>query len=185
MFLAINKIRNLGFDNIIHLYIFMSKIINSWLFMNTEIERKYLVKDTNFLINLNPIIIKQGYIFSNKLKNVRVRVFGEKGFITIKTKVSDLKRLEYEYEIPLEDAEKMLDSVCENIIEKDRFEIVYKGKKWEVDQFKGLNNGLIIAEIELEQEDEKIRLPQWIDLEVTADKKYLNQNLALNPYTEW
>jgi CYTH domain-containing protein len=117
---------------------------------------------------------------------VRVRTASKKAFITIKGTRISATRLEFEYEIPFEDAELMLDSLCEKpIIEKIRYIIKHSGFKWEVDEFLGDNKGLIVAEVELKSEKQKIVLPPWIGKEVTEDSRYANSSLVRNPYKSW
>jgi len=152
--------------------------------MATEIERKYLIKEE--LLNLpeegNRIV--QGYLWSEKEKSMRIRITRNKGFLTIKTGSNPLARLEYEYEIPIADAEELL-SQCDKKIDKTRYIIELEGMNWEVDVFEGENKGLIIAEIELDTEDQKFEKPKWLGMEVTQDKRYLNVNLINQPYSLW
>ncbi len=154
--------------------------------MGKEIERKFLVKDTYYKQLTEGILYKQGYICSEPERVVRVRVIGSKGFITIKGKVSGFSRSEYEYEIPINDADEMISSLCEKpIIEKYRYKFVYRGFTWEVDEFLGDNQGLVIAEIELENEGVQFCIPEWIGAEVTGDPRYYNSNLIKKPYKTW
>ncbi|XPV68468.1 MAG: CYTH domain-containing protein [Halarcobacter sp.] len=154
--------------------------------MGIEIERKYLI-DKQKLINLkNGINIKQGYINTTDNTVVRLRIKGAKGFLTIKGENKGATRLEFEYEIPLEEANEMLEKLCSKpIIEKTRYEISYESHLWEVDIFYGDNEGLIIAEVELKDENETIILPPWIKKDVTGDIKYYNNQLMKNPYKNW
>ena len=154
--------------------------------MAVEIERKYLV-DKKLLPNLeNGYKIKQGYITTEKIAVVRVRVKNDKAYLTIKGESSGISRLEFEYEIPLIDANKMLDKLClESIIDKTRYLIEYKNHTWELDIFHGLNDGLIVAEVELNDENEDIELPNWIREEVSNDTRYYNSNLMSFPYSKW
>jgi CYTH domain-containing protein len=154
--------------------------------MGKEIERKFLVTDDSFRSLAEGIYCRQGYLSSNKERIVRVRTTGNSGFLTIKGITIGAARSEYEYEIPVEDAEAMLDALCEKpLIEKNRFKIPYEGLIWEVDEFLGENQGLILAEVELESENQHIHKPQWIGKEVTENSKYFNSNLAKNPYKNW
>ena len=152
--------------------------------MATEIERKYLIKRDflNFPTQGNRIV--QGYLWSEKEKSMRIRITKGKGFLTIKTGANPLSRLEYEYEIPMDDAEELLNQ-CEKKIEKKRFIIKYAGMSWEVDVFEGENKGLILAEIELDSENQEFEKPDWLGLEVTQDKRYLNVNLINQPISLW
>lgn len=153
--------------------------------MAIEIERKYLV-DLEKLTLKNGLNIKQGYIETVNNTVVRVRVKGSKGFLTIKGENSGASRLEFEYEIPLDEANEMLQKLCSGpIIDKTRYEIKYENHLWEVDLFYGENEGLVIAEVELEDENEEVILPTWVKQEVTGDIKYYNNQLMKNPYKNW
>jgi CYTH domain-containing protein len=117
---------------------------------------------------------------------VRVRVVGERGYLTIKGKTEGISRQEFEYVIPLEDAALMLENLCKKpLIEKIRHRICLENLTWEVDEFLGDNQGLIMAEIELEQEEQVITIPDWIGQEVTGDERYYNSNLQKLPYKMW
>ena len=154
--------------------------------MGTEIERKFLVRDNSFRSMAQGTRYRQGYLSSAKERVVRVRTIDDKGFLTIKGITTGATRVEYEYEIPLKEAEAMLDELCEQpLIEKNRYKIAYKGFIWEVDEFFGENQGLILAEVELESEDQSYDKPEWIADEVTGDPKYFNSNLIKNPYKNW
>ena len=153
--------------------------------MNLEIERKFLVK---ILPNngFEKIHIKQYYLSINEKMVQRLRFFdGEKAIISFKENCSGLSRYEFEYEIPLDDAKKMVEIIEPKSIEKIRHIIEHDSMKWEVDEFLSNNKGLIIAEIELKNEDQDIKLPDWIDCEISNKSKYYNYNLALNPYNFW
>ena len=154
--------------------------------MGTEIERKFLVNDDTFKTLADGTRYRQGYLNSIKERVVRVRTIDGKGFLTIKGITTGATRVEYEYEIPAVDAEAMLDELCEKpIIEKNRYKIQNGNFIWEIDEFFGDNQGLIIAEVELETEDQKFKKPEWIGEEVTGDPKYFNSNLIHNPYKCW
>ena len=155
--------------------------------MGIEIERKFLVKNIEFLEGVDGIRYSQGYIPSEGNPGVRIRIAGEKAFITLKSDIKGAKvRHEFEYEIPVSDAGQMLETFCRKpLIEKVRYIIKYSGLIWEVDVFEGDNKGLIVAEVELETEDQKVDLPDWIAVEVTGDKKYQNSQLGINPYCVW
>ena len=154
--------------------------------MGIEIERKFLLKGEAWRALGHPVQYRQGYLTRSKERTVRVRRAGEKGYLTIKGISRGAKRTEYEYEIPKEDATAMLNDLVEKpIIEKDRFRIEYNGLTWEIDEFSGDNKGLILAEVELESEDQKIELPDWIGKEVTHDPRYYNSNLVTHPYSKW
>lgn len=152
-----------------------------------EIERKYLV-DTQVWESLpksNPIKIVQGYLTTNPEKTIRVRIKGEKAFMTIKGQVQGITREEVEFEIPIGKANELIQKFCGAVIEKNRYLIEIKGKTWEVDVFEGNNKGLILAELELQTEDERVTLPYWVTQEVTHDFRYYNSYLSENPYTNW
>jgi adenylate cyclase len=155
-------------------------------FMGKELERKFLVKDNSFKELCVGQLYKQGYISINANGTVRIRIVGDKGFLTIKSKGDGIARDEFEYEIPLTDAEEMLQKICQKpFIEKTRYTYNYKGHIWEIDEFHGDNEGLVVAEIELESENENFDPPEWLGEEVTYDIKYLNSNLIKNPYKNW
>ncbi|WP_276481759.1 CYTH domain-containing protein [Paraflavitalea pollutisoli] len=155
--------------------------------MAIEIERKFLVKQ-----DLWTAVEKgtgkyyvQGYIPTEPGATVRVRVAGDKAFLTIKGPSKGIAKSEFEYEIPVNDANQLLGELCAQPIIKYRFEVDYNGKRWEVDEFLGDNAGLIVAEIELTHEAETFDLPHWIDQEVSDDKRYSNASLARRPYQSW
>jgi CYTH domain-containing protein len=153
-----------------------------------EIERKFLVLSTVFLkeaYNENRIV--QAYLSSNPERTVRVRIKDNKGFLTIKGKgnESGTTRLEWERPIPLEDAEKLLLICEEGSIEKIRYEVQVGKHLFEVDVFKGQNEGLVLAEIELIREDENFEKPHWLGIEVTGDKRFYNAYLSKHPYKSW
>lgn len=153
--------------------------------MGTEIERKYLVKGDRWKNLAQGVLYRQGYFATVGKTTVRVRVIGERGYLTIKGENKGILRSEFEYPIPVEDAEEMLDTLCDRpLIEKFRYIIPYGNFLWEVDEFLGDNAGLIIAEVELDSEDRVIVLPDWIDREV-SDPKYFNSNLVKHPYKQW
>ena len=154
--------------------------------MAVEIERKFLV-DRFQLPKLDKgTKLKQGYIESAPGKVVRIRTADEKAFLTLKGKTENFSRLEYEYEIPYEDALEILDKLCTKpIIAKTRYIIHYAGKKWELDIFEEDNQGLMVAEIELNSEEETFELPPWVLREVSHLKEYRNNFLATNPYKNW
>lgn len=153
-----------------------------------EIERKYTLKNTKFLLSAAKAFkITQGYLSSVPERTVRVRTKNDKGFLTIKGKstTDGLSRFEWEKEISLEEALSLL-NLCEDyVIEKTRYEEVYGNHIFEVDVFSGHNEGLMIAEVELQTEDESIDLPDWIEKEVTGEEKYYNAYLSNHPFTQW
>lgn len=153
--------------------------------MPQEIERKYLVKGNEWRKLAEGVPYSQGYISTTGLQTVRVRTVGNLGYLTIKGPRVGISRAEYEYPIPFEDAIEMLHTLCDRpLIEKTRYKISHGNLVWEVDEFAGENQGLVIAEVELPDEHQTIELPNWIDREVD-DPKYFNANLAKHPYSQW
>ena len=155
--------------------------------MGIEIERKYLVdKDKwNNCVKGEKYHYRQGYVSTDLRKIIRVRLVDSKGYLTIKGLAKGYSRLEFEYQIPENDAKELLDKICTSEINKVRYKVPYKGKVWEVDEFLDSNLGLIVAEIELSNESESFDLPDWIYKEVTGDEKYYNSNLSIKPYINW
>jgi adenylate cyclase len=154
--------------------------------MATEIERKFLVRGDAWKAQGTPERYRQGYLRTAGSATVRVRVAGERGFLTIKGPTRGMTRSEFEYPIPLADARALLDSLCERPqIEKLRYRIPLGAHTWEVDEFLGDNAGLVVAEIELGSEDEPFDRPAWLGEEVTADPRYRNAALAQRPYRTW
>jgi len=155
--------------------------------MSQEIERKFLVKGEYKSHAVRSFRIVQGYLSSVTGRTVRIRIKGEKGYITIKGKSNEsgLSRYEWEKEIPLNEAEELL-TLCEpGAIDKTRYEIPVGKHIFEVDEFYGDNMGLTIAEIELESEDESYTRPDWLGVEVTGDRRYYNSSLTKKPYKDW
>ena len=152
-----------------------------------EIERKFLVdKEKLESVLESSTVIKQGYIPRGNTTTVRLRIAGDTGYLTLKGKTVGISRSEFEYEIPVEDAEAMLQEYCDQrLIDKLRYIVPFKGHNWEVDVFQGNNKGLIVAELELESEDEEFSKPDWVTVEVTDEKRYYNALLMDNPYSEW
>ena len=154
--------------------------------MGIEIERKFLVRGDQWRSLGTPVRYRQGYLAADIKRSVRVRVAGDRGLITIKGSTEGITRAEYEYEIPRADAEAMLDQLCNRpLIEKNRTKISLNGVVWEVDEFFGANQGLIMAEVELNSPQQAIDSPDWIGEEVSADPRYFNSNLVQHPFTEW
>lgn len=152
-----------------------------------EIERKYLVNNTDFLKDLKGKRITQGYLTTDPARTVRVRIKGSQGFITIKgqSTESGLTRYEWEKEISIVEAEELLELALPGVIDKTRYEVDIEKHTWEIDVFHGANNGLIIAEIELQTEEETFTIPDWIAQEVTGDNRYYNSYLSKKPFSEW
>jgi CYTH domain-containing protein len=155
--------------------------------MGTEIERKFLVQNDNWRALGQGKLYRQGYLTTNPDCTVRVRIAGDQGYLTIKGATTGISRAEYEYGIPLEDAAQLLDTLCQPpLIEKTRDRIpAAKGLVWEVDEFAGENQGLIIAEIELPNAEQSVELPDWIGPEVSNDPRYFNSNLSKHPFSHW
>jgi len=154
--------------------------------MGKEIERKFLVKGNEWREQAKGKRYRQGYLSTVKERTVRIRTVGEQGYITIKGITVGASRSEYEYEIPVSDANEMIDRLCERpIIEKTRYRIPQGNIAWEVDEFAGDNTGLIVAEVELKDENQTVDFPDWIGKEVTNDPRYFNANLVAHPYTKW
>jgi CYTH domain-containing protein len=152
--------------------------------MAKEIERKFRVKEGSWRL-AKGTQYRQGYLNSEKERIVRVRTIDDKGYLTIKGLTIGASRMEFEYEIPRQDADTLL-AICEKpLIEKNRYKVEHGGFVWEVDEFFGENRGLIVAEIELESEDQTFSKPDWVGNEVTGDPRYFNSNLIKNPYTKW
>ena len=152
--------------------------------MSVEIERKFKVKDTFRPIDAG-MSITQGYLLREPKRTVRIRIAGIQGFLTIKGETHGAARLEYEYEIPAEEARELLALCPSPLVEKTRYVEPFAGKRWEVDVFHGENGGLVIAEIELESEDEAFALPAWVGAEVTGETRYYNAALIAYPYRLW
>jgi len=154
--------------------------------MGQEIERKFLVKGDAWKAGAKGIVYRQGYLSSVKERVVRVRTIEDKGFLTVKGLTKGVSRSEFEYEIPVGDADAMLDHICEKpLIEKTRYKVPAGGLVFEVDEFFGENAGLVVAEVELEDEAQKIDLPGWVGAEVSGDPRYFNSNLVRHPYSKW
>lgn len=154
--------------------------------MADEIEKKFLLKYLPKDLMINGTQIAQGYMRTEPGVTIRVRLAGDKAFLTLKGKTVNASRKEYEYPVPVEDAKEMLDLFCKKpFVEKIRFNIEYKGFIWELDQFSGNNQGLVVAEIELEHIDQKFEIPDWVGEEVTHDARYYNANLINNPFCHW
>ncbi len=158
--------------------------------MAVEIERKFLILKDQWLLakqqqNLQGSIFKQAYLNSTPERTVRVRIQGKQAFLTIKSKNSGISRQEFEYPIPTNEAEELL-LLCETpALEKIRYQVNYQDRTWEVDEFHGENQGLIVAEIELQTETEEFCLPPWLDREVSNDPRYFNSQLSKYPFSSW
>lgn len=154
--------------------------------MAREIERKFLVTGAGWKQLAPGIPFRQGYLSTVKERTVRVRLEGERGVLTVKGLTRGVSRAEFEYEIPAGDAARMLDDLCERpLIEKTRYRIAAGRHTWEVDEFHGENDGLVIAEIELSSAEEPFERPEWLGREVSEDPRYFNSNLIAHPYRTW
>lgn len=150
-----------------------------------EIERKYLIDINKWEPKNEGLKIKQGYLSVDKERVVRIRTKGDKAYLTIKGKLQGISRTEMEYEVPVSDAEIMLKMCLNYPIEKTRYLENIGGLLWEIDVFEGENNGLYLAEVELEDENQVIDLPDWIIKEVSYDHRYFNSWLSQNPFSKW
>jgi len=153
--------------------------------MPLEIERKFLVKDETWQGPWRVWPIRQGYLTSADATTVRVRVSGPKGYLTVKHDRGGPVRAEYEYEVPVADADEMLRLCAQPLIEKLRHHVPFDGRTWEVDVFGGANAGLVLAEIEFDRLPQRLALPPWVGREVTDDARYRNAYLARHPFTTW
>lgn len=157
--------------------------------MALEIERKFLVKNDAWRARvIEAKRLRQGYLTTPESgrASVRVRADGSQGYLNVKSVTLGIHRHEFEYPIPLADANEMLDTLCTGaVIDKTRYLVPHEGHVWEVDEFHGENEGLIVAEIELESLDETFVLPEWAGIEVSDDPRYYNVSLAQQPYSQW
>ncbi len=154
--------------------------------MAQEIERKFLVTGDAWRAGADGTVYRQGYLSTVTERTVRVRRAGEKGYLTVKGISVGASRAEFEYEIPVADADQLLDGLCKRpLIEKTRYRVAHQGLVWEVDVFAGDNAGLVVAEVELEDEAQEVPLPDWVGAEVTGDARYFNANLVARPYATW
>ncbi len=156
--------------------------------MKQEIERKFLVTGDGWRKEAGAgISCRQGYMTVGPSNvTVRVRLLGEQGFLTIKGPTRGVSRSEMEYEISAADAEYMLAHFCSGgLVSKARYNLIHNGSRWEIDEFSGENAGLIVAEIELEQEDQPFEKPVWLGEEVSLDRRYTNAALARKPFKSW
>jgi len=153
-----------------------------------EIERKFLILSDKYKSEaFKKTRIVQGFLNTHKERTVRIRIKGEQAFITVKgiSNSEGTTRLEWEKEIPISEAEQLLELCEPNLIEKTRFEVKVENHIFEVDEFYGENEGLIIAEVELTSENETFKKPTWLGKEVTGDVRYYNSQLSKKPYRNW
>lgn len=154
--------------------------------MAREIERKFLVIGNAWRQSASGVLFRQGYLNDAPERTVRVRTMGEQAVMTVKGRTVGIERAEFEYEIPFEDCERMLDTLAlRPLIEKTRYRIPFKGFVWEVDEFHGENEGLVVAEIELPSADTAFEIPEWVGREVSGDARYFNSALISHPYKTW
>ncbi|KAB2846941.1 MAG: CYTH domain-containing protein [Hyphomicrobiaceae bacterium] len=154
--------------------------------MGIEIERKFLVKNGDWApLAIARQRIRQGYLSSGAEASVRVRIADGQAFLTIKSAAVGLSRQEYEYSIPMADAEALLKVCTGSLISKVRHTVPAGGLSWSLDIFEGENAGLEIAEVEIDREDAPIELPSWVGAEVTGDRRYYNADLCVSPYSTW
>jgi adenylate cyclase len=155
--------------------------------MHIEIERKFLVRNDSWKKAADDgIPYLQSYLAVARDRAIRVRLEGGKAFLNFKVALSEMRRNEYEYEIPFEDASQIIHAFGDRpAVEKIRYKVTHQNHIWEIDEFKGTNEGLVVAEIELTREDEPFEKPDWLGQEVTDDERYLNMNLFLKPFKTW
>lgn len=155
--------------------------------MGVEIERKFLLHSSDWRKEVtSKTPMKQGYLSRGAQSSVRVRIAGDQAKLSVKSTQDGISRLEYEYEIPMHDAEELLEHVAHRpLIDKIRYIVPWGTHRWEIDEFFGDNAGLLIAEIELESVDDEFEIPAWLGKEVSDDVRYYNSNLSEAPYGEW
>jgi adenylate cyclase len=154
--------------------------------MGEEIERKFLLKDDRWRKLATGVRYRQGFLSTEPERTVRIRVAGASAWLTAKGLSVGARREEFEYSIPVADAERMLDTLCKRpLIEKTRYTLRVGTHTWEIDVFEGENEGLVVAEVELDTEDEELERPEWLGEEVTDDPRYFNSNLVAKPYRSW
>lgn len=155
--------------------------------MAIEIEHKFLLRNNDWRQNITRSVqYQQGYLSSKASSSIRIRISDEKAWLNIKSATIGTHRHEYEYEIPLQDANEIINTLCSKpIIKKTRHIVINDTNTWEIDEFHEENEGLIIAEIELKEIGESFLKPHWLGEEVTQDSRYYNNNLAIRPYSEW
>jgi adenylate cyclase len=156
--------------------------------MATEIERKFLLLDDSWREEeiTQKVRYRQGYMTQGEASSVRIRISNHDAYLNIKSATLGIKRQEFEYPIPENDAQEMLDTLCHKpLIEKTRYYLNYQGHTWEVDVFEGDNRGLVVAEIEMASEDEEFVRPPWLGQEVSSDPRYYNTSLVSHPFKDW
>lgn len=154
--------------------------------MTVEIERRFLLQNDHWRTLAGaPKILRQGYLSVEKERTIRVRIIGNRAWLTLKGYISDVSRSEFEYEIPLEHAEVMMDTMCPFKLEKYRYEIEYAGFVFEIDEYFGENAPLVVAELELPSENTPFERPEWLGEEITANGMFTNAYLSKHPYSTW
>ncbi len=153
--------------------------------MPAEIERKFLVLDDSWREGSSATRIAQGYLSQDPDRTVRVRIAGDQAWITIKGRSAGISRQEFEYEIPVEEGRELLGLCLPSVIDKTRHVLSHAGHVWEVDEFHGDNEGLVVAEVELADESISPEFPGWVGEEVSSDERYFNSRLAVLPYAKW
>ncbi len=154
--------------------------------MAEEIERKFLVSHDGWRARISRSRrLRQGYLAVTERCAVRVRIDGERGIVGVKSAGLETRRKEFEYAVPVAEAEEMLELVTCGVIEKVRHEVDHAGHLWEIDEFAGANTGLVLAEVELAALDEHVEIPDWAGPEVSGDPRYFNSSLAERPYRSW
>ncbi|MGZ8236159.1 CYTH domain-containing protein [Methylobacter tundripaludum] len=155
--------------------------------MAIEIEHKFLLANDSWREHIHHSVkYRQGYLSSQATSSIRIRISDEHAWLNLKSATIGTHRLEYEYEIPMNDANEIIDNLCRKpIIEKTRHFVIDDGNTWEIDEFEGDNQGLIVAEIELSEIGKSFAKPHWVGAEVTHDLRYYNNNLAIHPYATW
>ncbi len=155
--------------------------------MGTEIERKFLVVNNAWKAHVQKSSsCRQGYLNIRGKGSVRIRVFGDQGYLTLKGPRTGIRRAEFEYPIPQAEATELLELFCDHtLIVKTRHDVSFAGKLWEVDEFEAENAGLTLAEVELEKEDESFELPDWVGRDISTDHRFFNASLAKHPFSEW
>lgn len=154
--------------------------------MGVEIERKFLVAGDGWRLGAEGLAYRQGYLTTDPDRTVRVRLAGDRGYLTVKGRPQGLVRAEFEYPIPPDDAHALLDRLClKPLIEKTRYRVAHGGRVWEVDEFHGENEGLVVAEVELDDATAAVDLPGWVGREVSSDPRYSNASLVARPFTRW
>jgi len=155
--------------------------------MAIEIERKFLLRDDSWRATADDgVLIRQGYLAGSEKSSIRVRIASDKANINIKSATLGITRQEYEYPIPLAEANEMLDTLCEGpLIEKTRYHVLHAKHRWEIDVFSGDNQGMVVAEVELGSVGEGFERPDWLGEEVSDDTRYYNVCLVKHPYKDW